>query len=117
MITKEQILKANEVGLKGAFVSYYTPVLQTAYNLGYERIDLRDAEVISAFRFGKAPETFVSWNYTENRLEDGLSVYTEKSVIRNEFLDREKYEYTGIVSGTGSDGEKVILCFEADNLD
>lgn len=121
MITKDQILKANASGLKhrttGQFWSYYTPALQIAYNLGYEGISLENAETITAFRYGKAPERFVSWNYAENKSENGLSVYTEKSIVRSEFLDRQKYEYTGIVCGIGSDGEQVILCFDADNLD
>jgi hypothetical protein len=121
MITKEQILKANAAGLKhratGDFWSYYTATLQVAYNLGYEGISLENAETITAFRFGKAPEKFISWNYSESKSENGLSVYTEKSIVRSEFLDRAKFEYTGIVSGTGSDGEVVILCFEADYLD
>lgn len=117
MITREQILEANKSGLEKDYSGYYTPVLRVAHNLGLRGISLEEAETITAFRFGKAPESFVSWNYAENTSENGLSVYTEKSVIRSEFTGRQKYEYTGIVSGKGSDGETLILCFEAENLD
>lgn len=117
MITKEQYLKANQNGLNGGSPCYYTPVLQVAYNIGLNGVDLSLSETVTAFRYGKAPETFLSYNYAENRPENGLSVYTEKSIVRSEFLDRDKFEYTGIVSGTGSDGEILILAFDAENWD
>ena len=34
MITKEQILEANQTGLNEVYTGYYTPVLRVAYNLG-----------------------------------------------------------------------------------
>lgn len=117
MITKEQIIDANKNGLEGMPCFYYTPVLKVAHKLGSEGIDLSHADVINAFRYGRAPESFISWNYAENRPENGLSVYTDKSVIRSEFTDRKKYNYTGLVSGKGSDGEVLILCFDAENLE
>jgi hypothetical protein len=118
MITREQILEANKTGLNEERTGYYTPVLRVAYNLGLKGISLQNAETVTCFRFGKAPENFISWNYAENTSENGLSVYTaENAKIRSEFLDRQKYEYTGLVSGNGSDGETLILCFEAQNLD
>jgi hypothetical protein len=117
MITKEQILEANQTGLNEEYTGYYTPVLRVAYNLGLKGISLQNAETATCFRFGKAPENYLSWNYSENTSENGLSVYTEKSIIRSEFLDRQKYEYTGLVSGKGGDGETLILCFNAQNLD
>ena len=117
MITKEQILEANQTGLNEVYTGYYTPVLRVAYNLGLKGISLQNAEIGTFFRFGKAPENFISWNYRENTCENGLSVYTEKSIIRSEFLGRQKYEYTGLISGTGGDGETLILCFDAQNFD
>lgn len=117
MITKSQILEANQTGLNQERTGYYTPILRVAYNLGLNGKSLQDAETITAFRFGQAPESFVSWNYSENTTENGLSVYTEKSIIRSEFLNRQKFEYTGIVSGKGSDGETLILAFNAENLE
>ena len=117
MITKEQILEANQTGLNEVYTGYYTPVLRVAYNLGLKGISLQNAETATCFRFGKAPENFISWNYLENACENGLSVYTEKSIIRSEFLSRQKYEYTGLISGTGGDGETLILCFDAQNFD
>jgi hypothetical protein len=117
MVTKEQILKANQSGLNQDYAGYYTPILTVSRNLGLNGVNLQNAEIATCFRFGKAPENFLSWNYAENTSEKGLSVYTEKSIVRSEFLDRKKYEYTGIVSGEGSDGEILILCFDADFLD
>jgi len=117
MITKEQILIANKEGLNGEYVGYYTPILKVAYNLGCKGVDLSNNAIVSGFRYGKAPESFVSFNYAENFCENGLSIYTEKSVVRSEFLNRERFEYTGLFSGTGSDDEVLILCFDAENLD
>ena len=117
MITKEQILAANRAGLNGEYVGYYTPVLKVAFNLGSNGINLDNAKIIKAFRYGSAPESFLSWNYAKNTPENGLSVYTDRSIVRSEFLDRPKHEYTGLVSGIGGDGETLILCFDAENLD
>lgn len=117
MITKEQILGANKDGLSGLPCFYYTPILKVAHKIGSNGVNLENAEIISGFRYGKAPENFISWNYAENSPENGLSIYTEKSIVRSEFINRKKYEYTGLVSGKGSDNETLILCFDAENLD
>jgi glycine cleavage system protein P-like pyridoxal-binding family len=117
MITKEQYLKANKDGLNGVDRSFYTPCLQVAYNLGLDGIDLNTAMMVNAFRYGQAPDAFISYNYAENIPESGLSVYTEESTVRAEFVDRKIYNYSGIVSGIGSDGEVLILAFEAENWD
>lgn len=121
MITIEQYKKANATGLKhkntGDFLSYYTPTLQIAYNLGINGISIQDVEPIVAFRFGKAPENFISWNYRDNEPEKGLSVYTKKSTVRCEFIDREKYIYIGLPIANGGDGETLILAFDAENYD
>lgn len=120
-MTANDYKEANAAGLRhrisGNHWSYYTPVLQIAYNLGLEGISIQDIEPITAFRFGKAPYNFVSWNYRDNMPENGLSVYTEKSIIRSEFLGRDKYYYTGLPVGIGGDGEMIILAFDAINMD
>lgn len=121
MTTEQQYKDANKSGLKhrstGDFWSYYTPSLQIAYNLGVEGISIQDVEPIIAFRFGKAPESFISFNYRDSTSENGLSVYTDSSIIRSEFSDRSKFEYVGLPVGNGGDGELLILAFDADNLD
>jgi hypothetical protein len=121
MTTAEQYKKANAAGLKhrttGDFWSYYTPSLQIAYNLGLDGVSIQDVEPIIAFRFGKAPENFISWNYRDNAPEKGLSVYTENSIVRGEFTDRKKYEYAGLPVAKGGDGEILILAFDAENND
>jgi hypothetical protein len=121
MITEKQYKDANAAGLRhrttGDFWSYYTATLQVAYNLGLDGVSIQDVKPITAFRFGKAPEKFVSWNYRDSTPEKGLSVYTDKSVVRCEFMDRKRYEYTGLPVATGGDGEVLILAFEAKYLD
>lgn len=120
-MTHAQYISANASGLAhrttGQMWSYYTPSLQVAYNLGHEGIDLSIAEVVTGFRYGNAPESFISWNYAANASENGLSIYTENSIIRSEFLDRNRVEVSGISAGTGSDGEALILAYNAINLD
>lgn len=126
MIKREEILKANTAGLKhretGNFWSYYTPTLQMAYNLGQKGIYLSEAPVVSGWRVGKAPESYISRNYRDDLSEPGLSLMAiydhEVNAASALFIDnRKSYTYTGILSGTGSDGEPCILCFEAENLD
>jgi len=121
MITEEQYKKVNQQGLtdglNGHFHSFYTPVLQIAYNLGLDGISIQGSKSISAFRFGKAPESFISWNYRDNAPEKGLSVYTEESIVRAEFSDRKKYDYAGLPVIKGGDGEIIILAYDAENYD
>lgn len=113
MITREQILEANTSGN-----SYYTPVLQVASLC----CDLSNQPVVTGYRFGKAPAMFVSQNHSTGSSEKGLSLAYlegEKRTIRSEFAYRDDiYQYTGILLPySGSDGEPLILCFEAENMD
>lgn len=121
MITSEQYKEVNAAGLRHRNTSncwsYYTPSLQIAYNLGLDGISIQDLEPIVAFRYGKATENFISWNYRDNAPENGLSVYTEKSIVRSEFTDRKKYEYAGLPVAKGGDDEILILAFDAENHD
>lgn len=121
MITAIEYKKANAAGLRhresGNRWGYYTATLRIAYNLGLDGISLQDAEEVEAFRFGKAPENFVSWNYRDNVPEKGLSVYTDGDVVRSEFADRKVYTYRGLAAGRGGDDELLILAFDAENLD
>jgi hypothetical protein len=121
MITEAQYKEANRAGLShratGDMWSYYTPTLQIAYNLGWAGVSIQDVQPLTAFRFGKAPANFVSYNHRENCTEKGLSVYTEGSTVRGEFEGRIRYEYTGLPVATGGDGEMLILAFDAENLD
>ena len=119
--TKEMILKANKAGLDGKDYFYRTPVLTIAFNLGAKGIDLSSAPIVTGWRLGKAPESFVSVNYRDNVSEPGLSLMAiegEKEHWSAGFInDRPKYTYTGILSGTGSDDEPCILAFEAESWD
>jgi hypothetical protein len=123
-ISPSDIVKANRRGLnssEGDFESYYTPVLQIAYNLGKKKKDLSKAKIVTGIRYGLAPETGISQNFTEGTSEEGLSlaqVQGSKEVGSSMwFKDRKAYEYRGIESGKGSDGETLILPLHVDNWD
>lgn len=122
MITSEQYKEINALGLKdreaGSFSHFQTPVLSVAYDLGLSGVSIKDAKVITGFRFGGCPDCYVSFNHASNSAENGLSVYTDKDVVRAEFEERgNKKYYDGLMVDTGSDGESVILPFCAENWD
>ena len=119
------VIKANAAGLKhhgtSVFWSYYTPVLQAAYNLGLKGIDLSSAPIVKGIRYGEAPNSGLSTNYKSGKSELGLSLAQElghpeigSSIW---FSDRNAYEYSGIKIGTGSDGETLILPLHVEDLD
>jgi hypothetical protein len=120
-ITREKILQANKAGLDQDFRSYHTPVLMVAHTLGYLGIDLSDAPIVRGYRYGRAPQSFISQNYQDNTAEHGLSLAAldggEECWSVMWVGDRKKYYYTGILSDTGSDGEPLILCLEAEDWD
>jgi hypothetical protein len=122
MVTKEQILKANKYGLGGGSGDYYTPILDAAKNLGLDGFDLSNCETVTGYRYGSAPESMLSYNYTDNRMEHGLSLAAingGKEIGSSVwFCDRDKKEYTGLLLPVkGSDGEPLILCYGAEYLD
>lgn len=117
-LNASELIRANELGLKhretGDWNSYYTPSMQVAYEAGQNGISLKDQPIIKGIRYGKAPEKGLSWNYSENKSEKGLSlaqVKGEKEIgSSNWFKDRKAYEYKGIKTPwKGSDGETLIL--------
>ena len=124
MLTRKQILQANKNGLKygkeeGAW--YYTAVLICAYNLGANGVDLTNAPDVSGYRYGKAPWDFISYNYRDDVAELGLSMACldgEKPVGSSMWFSvRKEYRYSGMLAGRGSDGEALILCYDAELLD
>ena len=125
MITREQIIEANKAGLRhkdtGTYWSYYTPTLQVAYNVGHRGVDLSNHPDVSGYRYGAAPESFVSTNYANNTAEDGLSLACldgEREIGSAVwFAEREIVSYTGLLVNRGSDGEPIILCYQADYND
>ena len=73
-------------------------------------IELEDIKGIKmvGFRYGEAPE--YSWNYAENKPENGVSMASvgyikETDRTKTEFGDRKRFYYLGEISDTGSDGE------------
>jgi hypothetical protein len=123
-LTRQKILAANEYGIKNpeSFVSYYTPTLQTAYNLGCSGIDLSSMPDVTGYRFGEAPECGLSTNYRDDVSERGLSLAAigdDKPVGSTMFFaGRGRYEYSGILLPyEGSDGEPLILSYSAIDLE
>lgn len=124
-VTRDQIVRANDQGLRdrdtGDWLSYYTPTLQVAYNLGQAGRDISGQPDVAGYRYGKAPESYISHNHADDRSEHGLSLAAidgEPEVGSSVwFADRRVYRYTGLLAGRGSDGEPLILCYQADNRD
>lgn len=120
-LTEKQIRWANKLGLDdpNGFDSFRTPVLQLAYDLGQNGINLQDAPVVKGWRSGKAPESFISYNYRDGHKEPGLSLMAingnQEHWSAGFIADRGKFEYTGILSGTGSDDEPCILSTDAED--
>lgn len=123
---REALLAANKAGLthRGSdnFFSYYTPLLQVAYNAGHIGHDLSGSKSVSSYRYGKMPESGVSHNYATGRSENGLSMAVkptgEEVGSSIWFADRPKTKYTGLkLPYTGSDGEMLILPYDVDLLD
>lgn len=117
-VSQKDITTANAAGLKhrdgSASWSYYTPVLQMAYNLGLDGVNLSDAPVVSGYRYGKVSEHGLSFNYADQKTEKGLSLAAIdgqpecSSVIW--FRDRAKVAVSGVLLPlTGSDNEPLIL--------
>lgn len=121
----ESVLRMNAKGLRdrvnGEYQSFYTPVLQSAYNEGIAGHDLSSMPIVWGIRYGKAPELGISFNYAEGKAERGLSLaqeYGKKEIGSSMwFKDRKAYEYRGIKIGVGSDGETIILPLHVENLD
>ena len=119
---RNEILKANETGMNTSeYISYHTPVLQIAFDLGQDGIDLKKQPVVTGYRYGKAPESFISFNYREQISEKGLSLAAingEKEIGSSVWFNGKKHEYTGILlPRKGSDGENLILAFDTENWD
>lgn len=73
-------------------------------------VELEDIKGIKmvGYRYGEAPE--VSWNYAENKPENGVSMasvgyITETDRTKAEFGDRKRFYYSGVISDTGGDDE------------
>ena len=119
-----EILKANQNGLNNpdGFDSYYTPILQIAYNLGQKGINLESQPDVIGERYGNIPEFGLSYNYSADKSENGLSLANlidEKEVGSTIwFSDRKKVRVSGLLLPyKGSDGENLILTYDVENLD
>jgi hypothetical protein len=117
MTNRENILQANAYGLRTGVNggSYYTPIFEMARLLGMNGLDLSAAPVVSGYRYGDAPELGISRNYREDIAEHGLSLAAidggKEIGSCVWFCDRPIRRYNGVLVGTGSDDEAVILPF------
>lgn len=117
---REEILKANTEGFNATYYqSYHTPILQIAFDCGQKGIDLSTAKEITGYRYGQAPQSYVSFNSREQISEKGLSlaaIENEKEVGSSVWFSGEKHIYSGILLPyKGSDGENLILAYDAEN--
>ena len=118
---KGKISDINKLGSenKDEYLSFHTPVLQIAYDLGQKGIDLSKQPVVTGYRYGKAPNSFISQNYRDQTSEFGLSMAAiegGKEVGSSVWFSGKKYKYSGILLPyKGSDGENLILALDAEN--
>lgn len=120
--TAQHILTANAAGLRhgeSGMWSYYTHILQVAYNLGCRGIDLSKQPVVSGWRYGQIPDSGLSKNYRDDISERGLSLMeadgadTVADWVSAMYIvsgNRPVVHVTGVLLPyTGSDGEPLVL--------
>jgi len=123
-LARKDILKANRDGMDrlGTYWSYYTPVLQVAFDLGQRGVDLSLQPDVTGYRYGKMPESGLSYNYSGQKSERGLSLAAIDGQKETGscvwFADRDTVKVSGLLLPyKGSDGEPLILPFCVENLD
>ena len=122
--TEQQIRRAYRDGQSHAdnddtYWSYYTGVLQAAYDAGRARLSLSDT-ISDCQRFGKLPIAGRSHNYADNRSEAGISVISCDNVHNGcagamlYMSARTTINFRGIklLGITGSDGEDLVLAID-----
>jgi len=123
-MTRDRIIEINRLGINNpeAFGSFYTPVLQIAFDLGQQGIDLSQQPSVSGRRYGTIPTSGLSYNFADQRSERGLSlaaIYGHEdvgSVIW--FAERKIVDVDGLLLPyTGSDGEPLILPYAVEDMD
>ena len=104
------------------YSSYYTPVLEAAYDLGREGIEIDFENIVIAERYGELPESGVSYNYRDGYKDKGVSAASIKgeepvgSYIW--FTDNVKIEFKGVLLPVkGSDGEPLLLPLGVEQYD
>lgn len=98
---------------EGNLCGWYTPILQAAYDLGYEGVEIDFTQIVKAERYGNLPNG-CSYNYAENKKEMGVSasniVGCKEIGSSVWFSGRDKIQFEGILLPmTGSDGEPLLL--------
>jgi len=125
-LKRDIYLKVNKMGMEHKktqnYVSFYTPALDVAYELGHKGIDLSKQPDVIGYRYGKHPPTGISQNYRDKMSEKGLSLSNlegEDEVGSSIFFkDRKKYKYNGLLLPyKGSDGENLILPYDLELWD
>ena len=118
-VTEQHIRDAHAAGVKHAGTetiwSYYTTVLQLAYNAGWSGVAL--GPVVDCTRYGRLPSSGCSHNYRDDLSEGGVSCVsagddTDGSAGAKMFMaDRKLVGFRGVllVDKRGSDGEPLVL--------
>jgi hypothetical protein len=127
MINEKDIRNANKAGLRhnnnnSDCWSYYSPLLQAAYDLGRYH-GLAVGGLVTGWRYGDVPEFGVSKNYVTGDSEGGLSMAkidgVESSWRGFLMTARKKVNVSGLLSPLkGSDNEPLIFPVDLiENLD
>lgn len=118
--TDKQIKKANAMGISdaknGFWFCWWDKILNVAYELGQDGVDLSSAPVVDAHRWGAPPIDGISKNHAENRAEKGCScAYLDSDPddcygYMTQASGADSVAIRGIlVPDTGSDGEPLVL--------
>lgn len=125
---RKLIIDANRYGLaehkrdNDEWTSWYTPVLQIAYEYGRRGIDLSDCDDVSGYRYGNIPDGGLSINHRDHESERGLSLAAidgcEENWIVIFLLERPKIKVSGLLlPKTGAEGEPLILAYGLEQYD
>lgn len=118
MLTRQHIIDANQAGLRHrgteTWWSYYTPVLQVAYDRGLAGVDLAGQPDVRGYRYGQIPATGLSTNWAADTSERGLSLAALDGGAEVGsamwFSDRPVHHVEGmLLPYRGSDGEPLVL--------
>ncbi len=82
------------------------------FSVSYPCYDCQQAMIgtrQNVVRYGEIPEDGKSYNFRENRAEDGVSCYLTSMRPRPEFVEnRKRQEFSAIIIGWGGDDEPLI---------
>jgi hypothetical protein len=125
---RKLIIDANRYGLaecernRDEWTSWYTPILQVAYEYGRRGVDLSECDDVTGHRYGNIPDGGLSVNHRDHESERGLSLAAidgcEENWITIFLMERPKINVTGLLlPKTGVEGEPLILAYGLEQYD